>query len=201
MKHFHTHRKYLLCVFLSFTFMLTWRITLTLKCHFLVVFCTPVNSWNKSFYCDSDVHISLSNISSWKSIYKSRDLTMPWCTKIKFWTTCGKFGKFQNHDWTLFCSFFLNQIRFKCPMNTKLGLLCLRPSLNGLNVTHIRRYSIIAVYVTTYLTLLTPLYRVWCPMPSFQISIRSIRICRKILQNGQTTQTSNVKTARLLWVH
>ena len=28
------------------------------KMSLLVVFCTPVNSWNESLYCDSDVHIS-----------------------------------------------------------------------------------------------------------------------------------------------
>ena len=103
----------------------------------------------------------LRNISSWKSIYKNRDLTIPWCTKIIFSTTCVKFGKFQNQDQTLFCSFFLNQI---CPMDTKLGLLCLRPSLNGWNVTHIRGYSIIAVYNRFNIANVTLAlyYLVWC---------------------------------------
>ena len=108
----HTHREYLLCVILSFTFVLTWRNTLTLKCHFLVVFLHTCEQLERKF----------------------------------FLTTCGKFGKFQNHNSTLFRPFFLNQIQFECQMNTKLGLLCLLPSLNGWNVTHFRGYSIIAVY-------------------------------------------------------
>ena len=39
--------------------MLTLQNTLTLKCHFFVVFCTLVKRWNESsYYCDSDMHIS-----------------------------------------------------------------------------------------------------------------------------------------------
>ena len=46
-----------------------------------------------------------------------------------------------------FVCFFLNLIRFKCPMDTKLGPLCLHPSLNGWSdVTHIWGYRIIADY-------------------------------------------------------
>ena len=49
MKHFHTHTQIFVMCISEFYFRANVTNTLTQKCHFLVVFCTPVNSWNKSF--------------------------------------------------------------------------------------------------------------------------------------------------------
>ena len=84
--------------------------------------------------------------------------------KLIFYPHVVNLGSFKNTIRHYFVR-FPNQIRFKCPMNTKLGLLCLRLglSLNGRNVTPIRGYNIIAVYNRFNIANDSlALYRVWC---------------------------------------
>ena len=93
--------------------------------------------------------------------------TMPSCSEITFLTTfLTKFGKFQNPKSIFFCGFFMNQNQFKCRKSTQLGLLCLRPSLNGWNVIHIIGDSIIVAYNKLNIANVTlALYHVWCHIP------------------------------------
>ena len=59
MIHFQTHWKHLLPMCIS-EFYLRANVTkyIETQMSLFYVFCTPVNSWNESSYCDSDMHIS-----------------------------------------------------------------------------------------------------------------------------------------------
>ena len=54
------------CVMCIFEFYLRANVTkyIDTQMSFFVVFCTHVNSWNESSYCDSDMNFSLRNIST-----------------------------------------------------------------------------------------------------------------------------------------
>ena len=79
MMYVQTHWKHFFCVFLRANVTKYIDTQMSLFCCFLH------NSKQLEWisYCDSYMHISLRNISTCKLIYKNRDHTMPWWSKIK----------------------------------------------------------------------------------------------------------------------